>query len=125
MARRGRRRSVRRGLPLPQPVAVEVLHRRDAARIAHAIDVEHAFEVIELMLDHGGDEVFGLEVPTCCAHVPSQILRPRNTWVDKEAYDDAAAKLAGLFAENFKKFADDASEAIIAAGPRVSAAAGA
>ncbi len=71
------------------------------------------------------DDVFGLETPTRCAHVPSQILQPRNTWVDKEAYDAAAARLAALFAENFKKYADDASEAIAAAGPRVAAAAGA
>jgi phosphoenolpyruvate carboxykinase (ATP) len=63
------------------------------------------------------DPVFGLEVPTQCANVPSQILIPRNTWQDKGKFDATAAKLAGSFAANFKKFADAAPSEIRAAGP--------
>jgi len=67
------------------------------------------------------DSVFGLEMPTKCANVPSEILIPKNTWTDKAAFDTTAAKLAGLFAENFKKYESNASEALKAAGPKVAA----
>lgn len=63
------------------------------------------------------DPIFGLEIPTECANVPAEILVPKNTWDDKEAFDKTAGKLASLFAENFKKFAEDTSAEIIAAGP--------
>lgn len=68
------------------------------------------------------DPVFGLEVPTACADVPDEILIPKNTWEDKAAFDETAAKLAGLFVDNFKNFAEGASDTILAAGPKVPAA---
>ncbi len=60
---------------------------------------------------------FGLEVPKECPGVPTEILNTRNTWANPADYDAQAAKLAGMFAENFKKFADKASPEVIAAGP--------
>ena len=65
------------------------------------------------------DPIFGFEVPTECSGVPSEILTPRNTWEDKDSYDRTAKKLAGMFAENFKKYADQARPAIREAGPRI------
>lgn len=62
---------------------------------------------------------FGLQVPTSCPDVPSELLNPRNTWNDKSAYDHAANKLAKMFVENFQKFAAQASEEILAAAPQV------
>jgi phosphoenolpyruvate carboxykinase (ATP) len=67
------------------------------------------------------DPFFGVSVPESCPGVPSEILQPRNTWEDKEGYDAQARKLAGMFAENFKKYADQASEEVKAAGPSTSA----
>jgi phosphoenolpyruvate carboxykinase (ATP) len=64
------------------------------------------------------DPVFGVEVPTAVPGVPSEVLHPRDCWADAEAYDEAAAKLASMFRENFEQFAAGASEAIRAAGPR-------
>lgn len=46
--------------------------------------------------------VFGLQMPTSCPEVPGDILNPRNTWEDKEAYDTAAVALRGMFQENFE-----------------------
>ncbi len=59
--------------------------------------------------------IFGLRMPTSCPGVPSEILNPRNTWKDKEAYDVAAEKLAGMFRKNFqdKELADLGIEPVI------------
>ncbi|HMZ94868.1 MAG TPA: phosphoenolpyruvate carboxykinase (ATP) [Chitinophagales bacterium] len=62
--------------------------------------------------------IFNLSIPTSCAGVPSEILNPRNTWTDKAAYDIKAKELAIKFNENFKKYANLASEAILAAAPK-------
>lgn len=64
------------------------------------------------------DPVFGVDVPTICPGVPSEVLKPRNTWSDKAAYDAQAKKLAGMFAENFKEFADLVPAEVREAGPR-------
>jgi phosphoenolpyruvate carboxykinase (ATP) len=62
------------------------------------------------------ESAFGLSIPVSCPEVPAEILNPRNSWTDKEAYDKTAADLAARFEANFKQF--DASEAIRAAGPK-------
>ena len=46
--------------------------------------------------------VLGLQMPKSCPGVPAEILNPRNTWEDKEAYDVAAEKLVGMFRKNFE-----------------------
>ena len=42
--------------------------------------------------------------------VPTDFLQPRSTWQDRDAYDQAAAKLARMFAANFEAFADGVPE---------------
>jgi len=51
------------------------------------------------------DAVFGLSIPTSCSGVPSEVLDPRNTWADKDAYDARASELKKMFDENYRKFA--------------------
>jgi phosphoenolpyruvate carboxykinase (ATP) len=63
------------------------------------------------------DPVFGLNIPTSCPDVPTEVLTPRNTWKDPEAYDRKARELAHRFNENFKKYADGVSEAVRAVAP--------
>lgn len=65
--------------------------------------------------------VFGVAIPQSCDNVPAELLNPRSTWADKSAYDAQAAKLAGLFNENFKQYADGVSEEILHAAPKVGA----
>ncbi|RLE34089.1 phosphoenolpyruvate carboxykinase (ATP) [Candidatus Acetothermia bacterium] len=49
------------------------------------------------------DRRFHLLVPESCPGVPSEILDPKNTWSDKEAYEERADRLAGEFVAHFKK----------------------
>jgi phosphoenolpyruvate carboxykinase (ATP) len=65
------------------------------------------------------DERFGLAVPTECANVPSEILQPRQTWTDQEAFEKTSAHLASLFHNNFQKFADGCAPEILAAAPKL------
>jgi phosphoenolpyruvate carboxykinase (ATP) len=67
------------------------------------------------------DQIFGVEVPTVVPGVPSEILRPRDTWPDPDAYDAKARELAAMFAENFESYADGVSKAVRTAGPRLEA----
>ncbi len=46
--------------------------------------------------------VFNLKMPKSCPGVDANILNPRNTWADKDAYDAAADKLRGMFRKNFE-----------------------
>jgi phosphoenolpyruvate carboxykinase (ATP) len=64
------------------------------------------------------EPAFGLSIPTSVPDVPTEILRPRNAWGDKAAYDRAAADLSDRFARNFEKF--EVSAEIRNAGPRKS-----
>ncbi len=63
------------------------------------------------------DPVFNLDIPSSCPGVPSEVLRPRNTWANGADYDVQAAKLARMFADNFKAFADGVTADVVAAGP--------
>lgn len=63
--------------------------------------------------------VFGVLMPTNVPNVPAEILIPRNTWENKEAYDKKANELAGLFVNNFAKYADQANDEIRSAAPKV------
>jgi phosphoenolpyruvate carboxykinase (ATP) len=65
------------------------------------------------------DPIFELQIPASCPGVPTEMLVPRNTWADKEAYDRTARKLAALFRENFAKYASGASDEVRQAGPKL------
>lgn len=78
----------------------------------HNGDLDH----VETMVD----PLFGLAIPTSCPNVPANLLLPKNTWADPEAYDRQAEKLASLFTTNFAKYEVGSSPEIVAAGPRMS-----
>ena len=63
--------------------------------------------------------IFGLSMPTTCENVPDEVLNPRGTWSDTEAYDAKANELATSFKKNFAQFEEYANEEILKGGPLV------
>ena len=63
------------------------------------------------------DPIFRVQVPESCPGVPAEVLRPENTWADKEAYRIKALEVAGKFQDNFAQFADMVSPEVVASGP--------
>ena len=79
------------------------------------ISIGHTRALLDAALNGDLDDVekvthpiFGLQVPTSCPGVPDEILDPRQTWADADAYDTAAEKLRDMFRANYeeKGFAD-------------------
>jgi len=92
--------------------------------IGHRMNIAHTRNMVRAAINGqlGGvetvlDPIFRVAVPVSVPGVPDEVLQPRSTWPDTSAYDEAARKLAGMFHDNFAKYADGVSEAIRAAGP--------
>ena len=64
------------------------------------------------------DPIFGVAIPKAIEGVPSEILVPKNTWDDGDAFEAQAQKLAKMFVDNFEQFADGVSDEIKAAAPK-------
>jgi len=90
----------------------------------HRMKLSHTRAMVRAVLDGRlaaaetrTDPNFGFAVPTAVPDVPSNVLDPRATWPDGARYDAAAKKLAGMFRDNFARFADGVTEEVRRAGP--------
>ncbi|SPE76067.1 Phosphoenolpyruvate carboxykinase [ATP] [Flavobacterium columnare] len=64
--------------------------------------------------------VFNFEVPTALHDVNSEILDPRNTYVDASEWQAKAEDLAGRFIKNFIQYTDnEEGEGLVKAGPQL------
>jgi phosphoenolpyruvate carboxykinase (ATP) len=93
--------------------------------VGERIDLPHTREMVRAAIagkldevETHADPVFGLNMPASVPGVPDEILDPRETWDDKDAYDEQAKKLADLFKENFEKFEGEVEEEVGRAGPQ-------
>ena len=93
--------------------------------VGSRMDIQHTRRLLHAVLDGSlaaaplsVDPSFGLRVPESCAGVPDEVLRPRDTWADKRAYDQTARDLVGRFHKNFEAFAPDVADEIKAAAPK-------
>ncbi|KAJ2829292.1 Protein kinase C-like 1 [Coemansia erecta] len=82
------------------------------------IDAIHSGELEKAEYTNYG--VFNLQIPTTVSNVPSKALDPSQAWEGSaQEFSDTIGKLAQLFQENFKEYADKATTDIIAAGPQL------
>ncbi|MBI4385199.1 MAG: phosphoenolpyruvate carboxykinase [Nitrospinae bacterium] len=93
---------------------IEIAHTRAMINAILSGELEEAATV--------ADPIFGLHVPEEVRDVPRELLTPRNTWKNPEAYDEKARDLAAQFIENFKEYEDNVSPEIRAASPRIDTA---
>ena len=64
-------------------------------------------------------DTFNLHVPKTCPNVPDEMLNPAKSWTGNTSFKEEVTKLGKLFNENFEKYASEASEEVIKAGPQV------
>ncbi len=92
----------------------------------HRISLKHTRALLNSALDGSLNNVqfevepfFGLSIPTACEGVPSEILNPKNSWKNKDAYDTKAKDLASRFREAFKQYEPYVTDEVKKAGPLV------
>nr|WP_053218825.1 phosphoenolpyruvate carboxykinase (ATP) [Virgibacillus senegalensis] len=69
--------------------------------------------VLENKLDEvntATDDFFGLHIPESVPGVPSQLLKPWETWDSYTSYQEMASKLAAKFHDNFQSFSQVSDE---------------
>jgi phosphoenolpyruvate carboxykinase (ATP) len=65
------------------------------------------------------DPVFGLAVPVAVPGVPSEVMRPRETWANPVAYDAKQRELGKMFVDNFEQYRAGVTPDVVAAAPTV------
>ncbi|MDI6796124.1 MAG: phosphoenolpyruvate carboxykinase (ATP) [Desulfatibacillaceae bacterium] len=75
------------------------------------ISIKHSRAMVRAVLsgalnsvEYTKEPFFGLEIPTSCPGVPSEILNPINAAKDKAGYEARAKKLVADFKENFVQY---------------------
>jgi phosphoenolpyruvate carboxykinase (ATP) len=72
-------------------------------KLAHTRAMLHAaFSGALDNVEYEEEPAFGLHIPKTCPDVPNEVLAPRNTWSDGEAYDRQALDLRTRFAAALK-----------------------
>ncbi|AHF96904.1 phosphoenolpyruvate carboxykinase [Desulfurella acetivorans A63] len=94
--------------------------------IGKRISISHTRAIIRAILSNELNDVeyevlpiFNLHIPKNCPEVPQNILNPRQSWKDKDAYDNQLKKLALAFKKNLDSFGFEIDKDIIQAGPQI------
>jgi len=88
---------------------IKLKHTRATIDAIHSGELEQA--------NFNEEPCFGLQVPDRCPNVPDEILWPRQTWANPDAYDRDARKRADMFRDNFQQYADGVGAEVVQAGP--------
>ena len=96
--------------------------------VGERMEIKHTRAMVNAALDgrlagasFTADVNFGVLVPDACPDVPDEVLNPRNTWTDKDAYDAQAKDLRRLFEENFQQFESAVDDKVKAAAIKAAA----
>jgi len=92
------------------------------------ISIKDTRAIIDAILDGSIEDqetiqipYFDLKVPTKLSNVRTNILDPRNTYLDVNQWETKAKELASLFIKNFDKYTDTPEgEALLVASPTLS-----
>lgn len=97
--------------------AVGVGERMSISNTRACIDaiLDKSIEVAEFTTD----PIFGFEVPQALGNVPAEVLNPKSSWSDPQAYDLMAEKLAKMFQDNFQKYISAEHTDYSSFGPKV------
>jgi len=78
--------------------------------VGKRMSLAHTRAIVEAALqgkldnvEYETDPIFGLSIPTSCPGVPSEVLNPRKTWPDANAYDAKAKEVMSMFENNHAK----------------------
>ncbi|MDI9337615.1 MAG: phosphoenolpyruvate carboxykinase (ATP) [Alphaproteobacteria bacterium] len=63
--------------------------------------------------------IFEFQIPTNCPGVPTEILNPMNTWLNKNDYHHELKNLANKFITNFKQYENQVDSSILNAQPKL------
>ena len=79
--------------------------------VGNRMDLKGTRAIIDTILDGSIEkadfdtlDAFDIEIPKALPGADNNLLNPRNSWENKEAYDNSAAKLAAMFIDNFRGF---------------------
>jgi phosphoenolpyruvate carboxykinase (ATP) len=86
--------------------------------VGQRMSIAHTRAIVRAVVQgrlHGvpthSDPIFGLQIPDQVPDVPREVLDPRSTWSDPDAYDKQARKLKAMFEENIHMIGKSASTA--------------
>lgn len=97
---------------------VHFIHQRIPLKYTRAIlDAIHNGELSKA--EYTESDLFKLKIPKGVTGVPSEILDPSQTWVDKTAFKTSITSLAEAFIKNSEKFKSENSKKFIPAGPQL------
>ncbi|QDJ13279.1 phosphoenolpyruvate carboxykinase (ATP) [Mergibacter septicus] len=90
------------------------------------ISIKDTRGIIDAILDGSIDKaptktipVFNFKIPTALPNVDPMILDPRDTYAEKQEWQDRANDLADRFIKNFEKYTGtEAGKALVSAGPK-------
>lgn len=93
--------------------------------VGQRIPLNHTRSMIDAALrgslndvDSVQDFNFNLKGPASCPGVPNDLLTPKLTWDNKDAFETTAKKVVHLFKENFEQYHAFVSEEVIRSGPK-------
>jgi phosphoenolpyruvate carboxykinase (ATP) len=92
------------------------------------MSIQHTRALLNAVLDGSlktarfeRDPFFGLMFPQDVPGIPNEVLNPRLSWADKDAYDRAARDLVARFEKNFASFHGLVNDEVRAAAIRAAA----